>query len=182
MVSGTGKILHTAATDHHDRVLLKIVALTGNVGSHLHTVGESDSGDLSQCRVRLLRGSGLHCGADASLLGSGLVDGLLLERVEAYLQSGCLGLLGGSLASLSNELVKCWYSISPPCQKYSRKNMTMWPKSHTVIVYLPPDGVSTENSGIGLNSGYYSRGKVPRAAKSRPPCREIATIPQLLSR
>jgi AraC-like DNA-binding protein len=29
---------------------------------------------------------------------------------------------------------------------------------------------------------YYSRGKVPRAAKSRPPCREIATIPQLLSR
>ena len=33
-----------------------------------------------------------------------------------------------------------------------------------------------------LLGGYYSRGKVPRAAKSRPPCREIATIPQLLSR
>ena len=49
------------------------------------------------------------------------------------------------------------------------------------IVKIGMDVHST-NYTLCAMERYYSRGKVPRAAKSRPPCREIATIPQLLSR
>ena len=47
-----------------------------------------------------------------------------------------------------------------------------------------PNAAPAGNEKIAVPEAhrYYSRGKVPRAAKSRPPCREIATIPQLLSR
>ena len=31
VVADTGKVFHTAATDKHDRVLLKVVAFTGDV-------------------------------------------------------------------------------------------------------------------------------------------------------
>ena len=69
VISGTGKVLDTAAADQYNTVLLQIVALAGNVGSNLNSVGQTDSGNLTQCRVRLLGRSGLDCRADAALLG-----------------------------------------------------------------------------------------------------------------
>ena len=73
MVTDTGQVLDTAAANHNDGVLLQVVADTGNVGGHFVTVGETNTGDLTQSGVRLLRSRGTHSGADAALLGRRLV-------------------------------------------------------------------------------------------------------------
>src|SRR5450759_3407499 len=63
------EVLHAAAPDEHDRVLLEIVADPRDVGRDLHLVGEPDSGDLAKGRVRLLRRHRADLQADTALLG-----------------------------------------------------------------------------------------------------------------
>jgi hypothetical protein len=48
MVTDTGEILHTASTDEHDGVLLKIVTLTTDVGDDFLPVGQANLGDLAE--------------------------------------------------------------------------------------------------------------------------------------
>src|SRR5687768_3513673 len=60
LVAHAGKVLHPAPTHQDDRVLLEVVALTGDVGGDLHAAGEADTGHLAQGGVRLLRGVGVH--------------------------------------------------------------------------------------------------------------------------
>ena len=48
VVSCTRKVLNTAATDHNNTMLLKVVAFTGDIGSNFNTVGQTYSGDLSE--------------------------------------------------------------------------------------------------------------------------------------
>ena len=65
-------------------MLLQVVALAGDVGGDLDAVHEAHTGDLTQGRVRLFRGSGEHTGAHAALLrvvlqGSILGLGMLLD-------------------------------------------------------------------------------------------------------
>jgi hypothetical protein len=55
VVAHTGQILDAAAANEDDRVLLKVVALTRNVGRNLHLVREPNASDLPKGRVRLLR-------------------------------------------------------------------------------------------------------------------------------
>ena len=100
MITYTGKVTNTATTDKNNGVLLKVVTDTGNVGSSLHSVGKSYSGDLTKSRVRLLGGSGSNLGANASSLRSRLVDGSVLESVEALLKRGRLRLVGLVLTTL----------------------------------------------------------------------------------
>ena len=54
LVPNTREVLHTTATDEHDRVLLEVVTLTRDVGRDLHLGGETHAGDLAQRGVRLL--------------------------------------------------------------------------------------------------------------------------------
>src|SRR3954470_6083501 len=68
LVADARQVLHTTATHEHDRVLLEVVALAGDVGGDLHAAGEAHAGDLAQGRVRLLRGVGVHAGAHAPTL------------------------------------------------------------------------------------------------------------------
>ena len=68
VVSGTGQILHPAAADQDDAMLLKVVAFAGNIARNLDAVGKTYSGDLPQSRIRLLGGSSLDSCADATLL------------------------------------------------------------------------------------------------------------------
>ena len=51
VVTDTGQVLDTAAANHNDGVLLQVVTDTGNVGGHFVTVGEADTGDLTQINV-----------------------------------------------------------------------------------------------------------------------------------
>ena len=56
LVADARQILHAAAADEHDRVLLQVVPVTRDVGADLDAVRQPDARDLAQRRVRLLRG------------------------------------------------------------------------------------------------------------------------------
>ena len=86
VVTGTGQILDTAAADQNNAVLLQIMAFARNITGYFHGVGQTNSGDLSERRVRLFRSSGLNGSANASLLRSGLLGRLFGQRVIASLQ------------------------------------------------------------------------------------------------
>ena len=75
-------------------MLLEVVALTGDVGVDLLTVGEADTGYLTHSRVRLLRGGGVDTHAHASALGA---------RVECRRLAVCLELC----TALADELLNC---------------------------------------------------------------------------
>ena len=117
VITYTGKVTNTSATNKHYRVLLKVVADTGNVGSSLHSVGESYSGDLTKSRVRLLGGYGCYLSANASLLGRRLVGRFIAESVESSLEYRGLRLVRLVTTTFFNELVKGWHDF-PPSLKY----------------------------------------------------------------
>src|SRR5207253_7337163 len=54
VIADAGKILDASAADQHDRMLLKIVSDSGNVGGDLDAVGEPNARHLAQRRIRLL--------------------------------------------------------------------------------------------------------------------------------
>src|SRR3954462_7241697 len=68
LVAHARQVLDATATDEHDRVLLEVVPLTGDVRRDLHAVGQPDAGHLAQGRVRLLRRGRVHAGAHPTLL------------------------------------------------------------------------------------------------------------------
>ena len=68
MISHTGEVLNTAASDKNYTVFLKVVSDSGNVSGNFDSVGESDSGNLSKSLIRLLRSYSLNRCANASLL------------------------------------------------------------------------------------------------------------------
>ena len=93
VVTHTGKVLHTAATDQYYAMLLQVVADTRNVRGYLDTIRELNTGYLTQSRVRLFGGHGTNSGANTTLLGAvGIAVGLV-QRVVSLLQSR-----GGRLA------------------------------------------------------------------------------------
>src|SRR6266542_3715083 len=68
VITDARQILHTAATNEAHRVLLQVVTLAGDVAGDFHPVGEANTSDLTQSRVRLLRRRGVHADAYATLL------------------------------------------------------------------------------------------------------------------
>src|SRR6185295_3582014 len=68
VVTHAREILHAAAADQHDRVLLQVVADARDVGGHLDAVGQPHASHLAQRGVRLLRRLGVHADTDAPLL------------------------------------------------------------------------------------------------------------------
>src|SRR6201991_3065597 len=56
LVADTGEVLHPAAADEHDRVLLEVVTHARDVGRHLDAARQAHAGDLAEGGVRLLRG------------------------------------------------------------------------------------------------------------------------------
>ena len=106
VVTNTGKVLDTAAADHNNAMLLKVVADTGNVSGDFVTVGQTHTSDLTQCGVRLLGGGGTNCGADASLLRGAQVGLAIFQGVETLLHCGGVGLISRLLSAFSHQLVK----------------------------------------------------------------------------
>src|SRR5688572_16043016 len=56
VVTHARQVANTAAAHEHDRVFLQVVAFARNVHGHFLAVAQAHAGDLSQSRVRLLRG------------------------------------------------------------------------------------------------------------------------------
>src|SRR4029077_17566231 len=102
LVADARQVLDATTADQHDRVLLKVVSLAGNVGGDLHAVGQPDTGDLAQSRVRLLRRDRGHAGADTTALRGGYALLATLAGLEARRR----GLLLRALAALPDELVR----------------------------------------------------------------------------
>jgi hypothetical protein len=48
VVTGTGKVLYSTASDHNNAVLLKVVTFTGDIACYFDTIGKTYSGDLSK--------------------------------------------------------------------------------------------------------------------------------------
>src|SRR6056297_143842 len=97
VVTHTGKVFDTTATDQNHRVLLKVVALTGDIADHLVAIRQAHLGNLPHGRVRLLRRGGIDARADAALLRT------LLEvhRLRA---------LDFGLPRLADQLLDRWHS------------------------------------------------------------------------
>ena len=68
VVTHTREILHTAAAHEHDGVLLQIVAFARNVGGDFDARGQAHTSDLTQSRVRLLRGGVIEIGPGIGVL------------------------------------------------------------------------------------------------------------------
>src|SRR6476620_6468439 len=92
LVANAREVTDTTATDHHDRVLLEVVALTRDVGRDLDAACEPDTGDLAQRGVRLLRRRRVDAGAHATALGR-------------TAKGGRLALRGLVLAALADQLL-----------------------------------------------------------------------------
>src|SRR5690606_15140177 len=92
LVANARQVLHATAAHEHDRVLLQVVALAGDVGRDLDAAGEAHAGDLAQCRVGLLGRVGEHARAHTTALRRAL-EGRRLG----------LGRLG--LAALADQLL-----------------------------------------------------------------------------
>ena len=98
LVADAGEVLHPAAADQHDRVLLEVVALARDVGGHLEPAGQPDPGHLAEGRVRLLRGVGVDAGAHAPSLGRAPEGrGLRLRRLGRPTLADELGNRGHAL-------------------------------------------------------------------------------------
>src|SRR5690606_35820250 len=78
VITDAGKVLHAAAADHDDRVLLKVMTFTRNIADDLEAVGETHLCDLTQSRVRLLRCRGVYTRTYATLLRARLKMARLL--------------------------------------------------------------------------------------------------------
>ena len=115
VITYTGEVTYSSASDKNYRVLLKVVSDSGNVGCRLKSVSKSYSGDLTERGVRLLRAGGGYLCANASLLRCRSVSCLVGKSVKTYLKHGSLGLISLVLTTLSDELVKGWHSsLFPP--------------------------------------------------------------------
>src|SRR6185436_1019323 len=66
VVSNTREILHTAAADQHDRVLLEVVSLTRNVGRHFDLIRQAHTGDFPKGRVGLFGSRGVDARTNAA--------------------------------------------------------------------------------------------------------------------
>ncbi len=98
-------VLHAATAKHNHGVLLEVVALSGDVGSYFHAVGEAHAGDLTDSRVRFARGLGGHLHAHATLKGRRVEGWAVLKRVETTTKGHNLCLLRCGLAWLLCELI-----------------------------------------------------------------------------
>src|SRR2546423_14353339 len=68
LVADAREVLHPASPHEHDRVLLQVVADTGDVGGDLDAAGQADTSHLPKGRVGLLRSGGVDARADAPAL------------------------------------------------------------------------------------------------------------------
>src|SRR5215218_1689340 len=83
LVAHARQVLDAPAAHEHDRVLLEVVPLAGDVRRDLHLVGQAHAADLAQGGVRLLRRGRVDARADAAPLRRGDLLLAALARLEA---------------------------------------------------------------------------------------------------
>src|SRR5215472_14937243 len=99
LVADSGQVAHPATPDQHDRVLLEVVPLAGDVGGDLDVAGEAHPGDLAQGRVRLSWRGRVDASADPAAL-------------RAALQRRGVDLCDLVPAALPDKLLDRWHRVS----------------------------------------------------------------------
>src|SRR6516165_8079770 len=112
VIADARQVLHAAAADHDDRVLLEVVPDARDVRGHLEPVRQPDARHFPEGGVRLLRRRRVHANAHAALLRTPLHRGRL--RLPPY-----------RLATAMDELIDSRHSSPPPrratkLQRYNR--------------------------------------------------------------
>src|SRR5919206_3466884 len=97
LVADAGKVLHPAAADEHDGVLLQVMPDARDVGGDLDAAGQADPAHLAQGRVGLLGRGRVDARADPPPLGRAL-------------QRRRFGLLDLALTALADQLGDRWQS------------------------------------------------------------------------
>src|SRR4051794_23711437 len=100
LVADTGKVLHPAAADEHDRVLLEVVTDARDVRGDLDAARQAHTGDLAEGGVGLLGGGRVDAGADAAAL-------------RAALEGGRLGLRRLVAPAVADQLLNGGHSVVP---------------------------------------------------------------------
>ena len=75
---------------------------TRDIGSNFHTIGETNSGNLTNSRVRLLGGFGGYFSGYTTLEGRVIENRSVLESIETARKSHRFYLAGNLLSLLSN--------------------------------------------------------------------------------
>src|SRR5664280_736255 len=158
LVTDARQVLHTAAADQHDRVLLEVVAFAGDVGGDLEPTGQPDTGHLPERRVRLLRGVGVDAGAHAPSLGR-TPQGRGLR----------LGRLGGP--AFADELGNRGHALPLDCelQGYFRTDsgvLPTRPHGRTASRSRAPWARSRKGTMLGHRHPTGKRGRAARAGPS----------------
>src|SRR5215203_311043 len=133
LVTDAGQVLHPAAPDEHDGVLLQVVADARGVGGDLDAAGQPDAADLAQGRVGLLGRGRVDARADPPPLGR------TLERRG-------LGLLDLALAALADQLGDRWQSLLLADCSCCSFNSTV---SGVYSVFRPPGTHTHDSSWLG---------------------------------
>ena len=132
VITNARQILHTAAADEHDRVLLQVVADAGNVGGDLNPVGKPDAGNLAQGRVRLLGRLRVHAGANTAPL-------------RRSLQGRRSRLVTGGRAPLADKLIKSRQTETPYRSK-NRQHPNSNSRAQALRAVLVLDGIQAEQA------------------------------------
>ena len=101
VVTYTRKVFYSTASDQNNGVFLQVVAFTGDICCNFDTVGQTNSGNFSQSRVRLLRCGSFYRCTNASFLRRGYVCSFFLQGVQTFLQSGCCRFFLNSFSAFS---------------------------------------------------------------------------------
>ncbi len=115
VVANTWQVLHTSATDHDDRVLLKVVTFTWNICGDFRTVRKTDTSHFTQSRVWLFwsHGSDLHTNATLEWCALAKDGFLAVQGIQRVLHRRRSTLVLRFCATLSEKLIDCWHSSAP---------------------------------------------------------------------
>jgi len=75
LVSHTWKVANTATANEDDGVFLEVVPFTGNVGGDFFSIGEPNTGHLSECRVWFFGSHRFDLQTNATFLRTALENG-----------------------------------------------------------------------------------------------------------
>jgi len=109
MVANPRKIWHPSPANHDNGVFLQIVADSGDIGGHFHSISEPDSCDFSQGRIGLFGSNRRNLDAHPALERSGRFNRAILERVETPRQSRRFGFFLLDFSGPFFELVYGWH-------------------------------------------------------------------------
>lgn len=105
VIADAWEVLHTATANHHDRVFLEIVPFAWDIGCHFHSVRETDTGDFSHSRVRLLRRHGCHLQTNTAFVRAIGLGDAILNSIDDKGHRRRLRLLPGDFAGALDELI-----------------------------------------------------------------------------